>query len=92
MHACLLIDGHRVMLVDDFPEYHEMGGAKPPTRIGDSSVTIHLETDDADAHFERAINAGATSIMPPENAFWGARYSQVKDPFGHFWSIGGPTK
>ena len=30
--------------------------------------------------------------MAPENMFWGDRYAQVKDPFGHLWSIGHPLK
>jgi PhnB protein len=23
--------------------------------------------------------------------FWGDRYGQLRDPFGHAWSIGGPA-
>ncbi|MEX1033806.1 MAG: VOC family protein [Cellvibrionaceae bacterium] len=91
LHASFLIDNQRIMLVDDFPEYHE-GGSQPPSRLGDTSVTIHLETDDADAAFGRALEAGATVVMPLENAFWGARYGRLRDPFGHIWSIGGPLK
>jgi PhnB protein len=30
--------------------------------------------------------------MPLENQFWGDRYGQLRDPFGHLWSIGGPQK
>ena len=35
----------------------------------------------------RAAAAGATVIMPPWDAFWGDRYGQVVDPFGHVWSM-----
>lgn len=91
LHASILIDGQRVMIVDDFPEYRE-GGSQPPSRLGDSTVTIHLETDDADACFERAAAAGATVLMPLENAFWGDRYGRLRDPFGHIWSVSGPLK
>jgi PhnB protein len=30
--------------------------------------------------------------FPIANQFWGARYGQLNDPFGHVWSIGGPAK
>jgi PhnB protein len=33
------------------------------------------------------ISAGAIIIMPLMDAFWGDRYGQLKDPFGHLWSI-----
>ena len=40
----------------------------------------------------RALAAGASVVMPLDNMFWGDRYAQIKDPFGHQWSIGGPIK
>jgi predicted enzyme related to lactoylglutathione lyase len=40
----------------------------------------------------RAIEAGAEVIMPPMDAFWGARYAQVVDPFGHAWSFAHPLQ
>ncbi len=33
------------------------------------------------------MKAGATTLMPPMDMFWGDRYSQVTDPFGHSWAI-----
>jgi PhnB protein len=74
-----------------FPEFAEHG-AKAPTRLGGASCTIHLEVPDADAAFNRAIEAGAQITMPLDNQFWGSRYGQLKDSFGHLWSIGGSVK
>ena len=37
------------------------------------------------------VAAGATITMPMEEQFWGDRYGQLRDPFGHSWSIGGPA-
>ncbi len=85
MHAHLRINGGSIMLNDDFPEYH--GGAGKP-----GGVTLHLQVDDADRWFERATKAGATVTMPLADQFWGDRYGQVKDPFGHSWSIGAPSR
>ena len=38
--------------------------------------------------FQRAVDAGATVVMPLADQFWGDRYGQIADPFGHKWSIG----
>ncbi|MBC7987681.1 MAG: VOC family protein [Sphingomonadaceae bacterium] len=85
MHAHLRINGGSVMLNDDFPEYGGAAGAP-------AAVTLHLQVDDADRWFERATGAGAEVSMPIDDMFWGDRYGQVKDPFGHSWSIGAPVK
>ena len=68
---------------DFFPEYG--GKAEAP-----AGVIIHLEVDDAEAWWKRAVDAGATVTMPIEDTFWGMRYGQLRDPFGHGWSIGAP--
>jgi PhnB protein len=86
MHAHLTINGGSLMMHDEFPEYVENESGPP------DGVTLHLSVDDADAWFNRAVAAGASIVMPLDNMFWGDRYAQVKDPFGHQWSIGGPIK
>ncbi|HTF32611.1 MAG TPA: VOC family protein [Myxococcota bacterium] len=91
LHASLRLDGGVLMLSDAFPEMGE-GGTKAPPTLGGTAVTIHLEVDDADRWWKRAVDAGASVLMPLDNMFWGARYGKVRDPFGHVWSIGGPVK
>lgn len=86
MHCHLVINGGSVMLNDDFPEHH--GGGEAPDPAG---VTLHLQVADADASWHRALEAGASVAIPLEDQFWGDRYGQVTDPFGHRWSIGAPT-
>lgn len=87
MHARFRVNGAAILLSDDFPEFR--GGAEAPAPAG---MTIHLEVDDADAWWQRAVAAGATITMPLADQFWGDRYGQLKDPFGHSWSIGMPVK
>ncbi|MGE0741393.1 MAG: VOC family protein [Hyphomonadaceae bacterium] len=87
MHARIRINGAAILLSDDFPEFR--GGGDAPVPVG---VTIHLEVGDADDWWKRAVNAGATVTMPLDDQFWGDRYGQLKDPFGHSWSIGAPIK
>ncbi len=87
MHARFRVNGGAILLSDDFPEFRG-GGAAPPA----AGVTIHLEVDDADRWWSRAVETGATVIMPLADQFWGDRYGQLKDPYGHSWSIGAPIK
>jgi PhnB protein len=87
VHACVLINGAAVFLVDEFEEM----GAVSPTKLGGSPVTLHLNVADVDAAVERAVAAGATVTMPVADQFWGDRYGVVQDPFGHLWSIATPT-
>jgi PhnB protein len=83
MHAELKIGDSRLFLAEEFPK---MGGRGPHT-MGGSPVTIHVYVEDADAVFDQAVAAGAQIRMPMEDAFWGDRYGQVIDPFGHQWSL-----
>ena len=89
MHAHLSVNGGSLMLNDEFPEYQGPAdtGSGPP-----SGFVLHLQVDDADAWFDRAVKAGATARMPPADMFWGDRYGQLTDPFGYTWSIGSPLK
>jgi PhnB protein len=87
MHARLAINGGLLMISDDFPDYNNGVAAAEP-----ASVMLHLQVDDADAWFDRAVTAGATVRVPLMDQFWGDRYGQLTDPFGHRWSFGGPKK
>jgi uncharacterized glyoxalase superfamily protein PhnB len=83
MHAALKIGESTLMLADDFPDYGGLG----PKALKGSPVTLHLYSPDVDAAFKQAIEAGATVRMEVADMFWGDRYGQVTDPFGHHWSI-----
>jgi PhnB protein len=83
MHACIQIGDSAVFLVDEMPDWGSFG----PKSLKGSPVTIHLQVEDVDAVFERAVGAGAKIKMPIEDAFWGDRYGVLEDPFGHQWSV-----
>jgi uncharacterized glyoxalase superfamily protein PhnB len=83
IHASIKIGNTPIMMSDVFPG----SPAKSPLELGTSPVTLHINADDVDALWNRAIAAGASVTMPLENQYWGARYGQLVDPFGHHWSL-----
>ena len=91
IHAAVQINGSMVMLNDDFPEMCN-DKSMTPKALGGTPVTIHLTVTDVDTKFQRALDAGATVVMPLEDQFWGDRYGVVADPFGHNWSLGQPVR
>jgi PhnB protein len=87
IHAALKIGDSMVFLGDESPEAGAEGTQSPLT-LGNTTVTIHLQTDDADQMMASAVAAGAQMTMPVADMFWGDRYGRFKDPFGHQWSLG----
>ncbi len=83
MHAMIRIGDSTVMLVDEMPEW----GALGPQSLKGTPVAIHLYVEDVDAVAAQAVRAGAKTTMPVSDMFWGDRYGQIEDPFGHRWSI-----
>jgi len=83
MHAELEIGDSVLMLSDPFPQ----ASTKSPKELGGTSVNIMTYVEDTDAAYKQAIDSGATSLMEPDDMFWGDRFSSVQDPFGHSWTI-----
>jgi uncharacterized glyoxalase superfamily protein PhnB len=83
MHASLKIGDSTLMLADEMAEC----GAVGPQSLKGSPVVIHLYVEDVDAVVARAVAAGAKLTMPATDMFWGDRYGQLDDPFGHRWSV-----
>jgi PhnB protein len=83
MHGMVRIGDSALMLVDENAGCGMLG----PKALKGSPVTVHLYVDDVDATVARAVSAGAKVTMPVMDAFWGDRYGQLEDPFGHHWSV-----
>ncbi len=52
-----------------------------------TSSNTFLYVPDVDAVFEKAVAAGAKPLAPPNDMFWGDRWSMIEDPFGNVWQI-----
>ena len=74
-HAEVKIGTSRVMMGEAGGEFKPM-----PTML-------HLYVEDTDAVYQRALQAGATSLMEPTDQFYGDRMSAVQDAFGNQWWI-----
>lgn len=83
MHAELKIAGGSIMLAEENPQW----GSLSPLSLKGTPVVLHFYVADVDAALAQAVAAGATLKMPATDMFWGDRYGQVTDPFGHLWSI-----
>jgi PhnB protein len=76
MHAEFKI-GDSVVMIADASE-----------RAKATSTMLHVYVPDVDAVYQKALKAGATSVMEPANMFYGDRSSGVRDPAGNQWHIG----
>jgi len=54
----------------------------PPQPAG-----LFLYVVDVDKTFAKAVKAGAKTVMPPQDMFWGDRFGSVEDPYGNHWAI-----
>ena len=82
-HAELKIGDSIIMLSDEMPGCT----MRSPQSLGGTAVDIFLYVKDVDHVFNQAVGAGAKVAMPLNDMFWGDRYGQVMDPFGHSWSL-----
>jgi PhnB protein len=85
MHVHLHINGSSVMLCDCYPEFGH------PTEKP-QAFNLMMTVDDIDAWWRRAVDAGAEVVMPVADMFWGARYGQLRDPFGVVWALNQPMQ
>jgi PhnB protein len=72
-----------VMVADEFPEM----GILSPESVGGTYGALHIATENVDALWQRAVDAGAEVHQPLQEQFWGDRHGQLIDPFGHRWGI-----
>ncbi len=52
---------------------------------GETPAFLRLFLEDVDGTYQRALDAGATSVTRPTELFWGDRVGRVRDPLGNIW-------
>ena len=83
MSVVVAIGDSVVHVGSEFPDF----GIVSPLTIGGTAIVLQIETDDADALWARALEAGADPRAELADQFWGERHGQLVDPFGHRWNI-----
>lgn len=72
-----------VHVASEFPA----AGILSPLSIGGSATVLQITTEDAEALWRQALDAGAEVRDPLVEQFWGELHGQLTDPFGHRWNI-----
>lgn len=82
-HAEIKIGDSQIMLADPCEE----GTFRNPQTLGGTSVGLHVYVQDVDTLFARAVDAGAKTVRPVQDQFYGDRTGTLEDPFGHVWFL-----
>jgi len=81
-HAEIMIGKTLLMMAEEHPPYNAS-----PQMLGNSTVILHLQVENADAVVAQAVAAGAKIEFPVKDQFYGERGGRITDPFGHLWGI-----
>ncbi len=82
-HAEIQIGNSRIMIADPCDDV----SFGDPKTLGGSTVGLYIYADDVDKMYSQSIDAGAKSINPVEDQFYGDRIGTIEDPYGHRWFI-----
>ncbi|MEO8684167.1 MAG: glyoxalase/bleomycin resistance/extradiol dioxygenase family protein [Devosia sp.] len=85
IHSHIQINGAPLFISDFFPDYGYPA-------VGPAAFMLHLQVEDAQAWWDRAVSAGCTIKSPIKVEFWGDIYGQLTDPYGVVWTIGQSVK
>jgi len=85
VHSELWLGDGMIMVGGEFDDQY-----KSPGSVGGVNTQhVHIQLQDGiEAAFERATKAGATTVRPLADQFYGDRSFTVADPEGHVWSFG----
>ena len=88
VHSQLVLEDGMIMVGsvrdDDFGVLQ-----RPPNMLGGvGTQSPYIVVADADAHYERAVAAGAEIVLDIEDQDHGGRAYSCRDPEGHLWNFG----
>lgn len=82
-HAELRIGDSLIFLAEDNPQ----NKIKTPNATNGNSVGLYLYLSDVDDTIKKAVQNGATLVMPAQDMFYGDRVGSINDPFGYTWVV-----
>ncbi len=88
VHSQLVLEDGMIMVGsvrdDDFGVLQ-----RPPNMLGGvGTQSPYIVVGDADAHYERAVAAGAEIVLDVRDEDHGGRSYSCRDPEGHLWNFG----
>jgi uncharacterized glyoxalase superfamily protein PhnB len=87
LHAELTYGNGMIMLSSASPgEWDQF--VKTPRVAGTTTISPCVVVADADAHYARAVAAGARILRPIQDESYGGRGYGCADPQGHIWYFG----
>ncbi len=63
---------------------------RPGATLGTGAMTLAQNfpsREEVDTAFVQALSAGASSLKPPQEVFWGGYSGYFEDPDGHVWEL-----
>lgn len=78
-HASMKLGNALLMLGSPGPDF------KGPRALGAVTQNLYVDIDDVEAHYARAVEAGAAIIEEPKDTVYGARRYGAEDLEGHRW-------
>ena len=80
MHACIDIDGYKVMGTDCTPDH-------PYQAIHCAHIALQVDDADKAERIFAALADGGDVKMPMQETFWAKRYGMTVDRFGVPWMV-----
>ncbi|KAH9305071.1 hypothetical protein KI387_009475 [Taxus chinensis] len=90
LHALLKFGAAEVIVCDETDDGVE--GVKSPVSLKGTTAILHLETDDVESAFKKAVQAGAIAVHKISKRTSGQVHGEVKDPYGFVWTLSTPIK
>lgn len=85
-HGQLVADGVMIMLGTARDD--AFGAFQQPPRGQACTQSAYIVVDDPDAHYQRAVEAGAEIVVDLVDEEYGGRGYSCLDPEGHLWNFG----
>ena len=85
-HAELVFGNGMIMLGSAHDD--DYGKLVQPPRGGINTQAAYVVVEDTDAHYRRAVAAGATIVMDIKDESYGGRGYACRDPEGNVWNFG----
>jgi PhnB protein len=82
-HAELNIGNSLIFLAEDNPQ----NKTKIPKETNGNSISLYAYLPDVDETIKKAVQNGASLVMPAQDMFYGDRVGCINDPFGYTWVL-----